>query len=197
MRRSLRWVNDSDKRPNIMKSPFWTLCFLIWFLPLAAQAQDGVAWDELPADLQGILGPMQPQWDALPPSRQERLRNGARRWQSLSPEQRGNVQQQFRGWVQRSPEQRESIRNRFNRFQDLPPERQRAVRNRFEQFRNLPADGQQELRRRFEENRSRGQSRTQNPAQQRPGIQRNNPGTPPVPTRPQQQNRATRPATGR
>lgn len=181
------------------------LFMLLGLLPLPATAQDGVAWDELPDDLQGILGPMQPQWDNLPPLRQERLRNGARRWQSLTPDQQSQVQEQFRGWTQRSPEQREMIRNRFERFQEMNPDRQRAMRNRFERFRNLPPERQEELRRRFDEVQNRreaaGEGRdagrdarilNQN---QRPGtIER--PPNRQAPVR-QQQTRPTRPAPGR
>lgn len=186
-----------------MNNRILTLILLLCLLPLPATAQEGVAWDELPADLQIILGPMQPQWDNLPPMRQERLRNGARRWQSLTPDQQSQVQQQFRGWIQRSPDQREMIRNRFDRFQEMNPDRQRAMRNRFERFRNLPPERQEELRRRFDEAQNRREAaregrdagpntRTQN---QRPDTFERPPNRQ-APVR-QQQTRPTRPAPGR
>jgi len=159
----------------ILKRP--VVALLLCLLSLTAMAQEragGVAWDDLPQDLQGILGPMQSQWDSLPSQRQERLRNGARRWQSLSPDERGLVQQQFRGWMQRSPEQRERIRNRFERFRDLPPERQ------------------DELRQRFEENRERRDARISNQSP-RPGAR---PGSRQAPAR-TSQSRPQTPAPSR
>ncbi len=164
--RNLTAISTMSRFP--VSGYLFAVCLILLCLPGVLRAQDGVPWDELPSELQSILGPMQPRWNEMPPQRQERLRSGASRWLNLTPDQRNAAQQQFRNWMQRSPEEREMIRNRFDRFQQMPPDRKRAMRNRFEQFRSMPPERQRELRRRFEENRANRQAGQS--ARQRAGV---------------------------
>jgi hypothetical protein len=118
-------------------------------LPHVVRAQ-GIAWDDLSAEQQQLLAPLEDNWDGLPDARRQNILNGVRRWQSLTPEQQQQAQRRFQEWNRRPRDEREIIRERFQNFRSLDPQQQRAIRERFRDFQNLPEDRRRILRERFE-----------------------------------------------
>ena len=130
-----------------MKSWIWCLvaASLLAFAPPATAQQThagppAVAWDQLSAEQQQVLGRFREEWNALPPGRQQALSRGAERWQKMSPEQREMARQRFDRWQSLPTEDRQRIRERYERFRQLPPEQQQRLRENFRRFHEMPPE---------------------------------------------------------
>ncbi|MEP7159312.1 MAG: DUF3106 domain-containing protein, partial [Chloroflexota bacterium] len=104
---------SSSRRAEAMRGAvgLWpVLSFaLLTGAPCALAEDAGVAWDQLSANQQQLLGRFQSRWMDLPAEQRARLAAGASRWDCLAPEARAQARERFRRWRQLTPEQRQRL----------------------------------------------------------------------------------------
>ena len=65
---------------------------------LALADEEAIAWNDLSADQQTVLGQFSGTWNALPVLRQNRLAMGANRWLKMDQKQRKQAQLRLARW---------------------------------------------------------------------------------------------------
>src|SRR5437016_4917526 len=78
----------------------------------ASPAKKQPNWNELNADQQQILAPLQNDWDQLEPVRKRKWLGIAKRYPKMKPEEQQRVQKRMQTWARLTPEQRRAARER-------------------------------------------------------------------------------------
>ncbi len=123
---------------------------LICGLPLVAaqvQAQsEAPRWDELPARLQGVLGPIEADWKRMDPDRRRKWVAIVEAYDTMTPAEQQNLLSRMREWAKLSPTEREQARERYREWLSIPAERRESLRERWEAYQNLPPDERARIR---------------------------------------------------
>jgi hypothetical protein len=108
--------------------------------PLAATAQKaGLAWQQLSAEQQRVLAPIQGTWDELDAQRKEKWIGIARRFPKMKPDAQARLQRRMSEWASLTPAQRQAAREKYREFEQLSPEERRAMREKWEKYRQAQA----------------------------------------------------------
>lgn len=114
-------------------------------LPVFADQPEEIQWQQLPAETQETLAPMEKNWDKLKPRQQHMLMRKA---------ENKTFKDRAERWKQLSPEERERIAKARKRFREMPPEQRKALRKRWE---NMSAEEKRAAKQRrlkkYEKNR--------------------------------------------
>lgn len=115
----------------------------------ARVATTPLPWNQLNAQQQAFLRPLQSQWDQLPPRRQQRMVGNVEHWSQLPPERQAQIQQRISHWAQMTPQQRQQAARNARRFQNMSPEDRQRVAEVFHRFQQLTPEQKQALREKF------------------------------------------------
>lgn len=103
-------------------------------------------WQDLKADEQKVLAPLQPDWQSLTDLRKRKWREVAAKYPQMTPDQQKNLQDRMAGWAKLTPEERRKAREQYNELKTLPPDKRAAVPQKWDEYRNLPPEKREELR---------------------------------------------------
>ena len=120
---------------------------LILALPLSVSAQKAVpTWQQLSAEQQRILAPIQGEWDRLDTMRKNKWIGIAQRYPKMSPDEQARLQRRMKEWASLSPEQRQAAREKYREFEQRSPEERQAIREKWEKYRQAQAVKEAEKR---------------------------------------------------
>ena len=84
-------------------------------------------WQDLKADEQRVLAPLQQDWQTLADVRKRKWREIAAKYPTMTPDQQKNLQDRMVGWAKLSPDERRKAREQYNELKTLPPEKRASV----------------------------------------------------------------------
>lgn len=103
----------------------------------AKQAAKPVTWQELSAEQQSALAPLEQDWNSLEARQQRRWLQFASRYPKLSEVDQLRSQERMREWAAMTPEQRLEARSTYRQAQAVPKEERLA---HWEQYQTLTED---------------------------------------------------------
>ena len=114
---------------------------LLLALPLSVVSADRStpAWQQLTAEQQRILAPIQGEWDSLDTLRKRKWLGIAQRYPKMSADEQQRLQLRMKEWVSLTPEQRRAARDKYREFEQLAPEDRQAMRNKWEKYKQEQA----------------------------------------------------------
>ena len=131
----------------MVKASLGIVLALILALPLSVSAQKaGLAWQQLTAEQQRILAPIQGEWDKLDTMRKNKWIGIAQRYPKMSPDEQARLQRRMKEWASLTPEQRQAAREKYREFEQLSPEERQAMREKWEKYRQAQAAKEAEKR---------------------------------------------------
>ena len=114
---------------------------LLLALPLSVVSADRStpAWQQLTAEQQRILAPIQGEWDSLDTLHKRKWLGIAQRYPKMSADEQQRLQRRMKEWVSLTPEQRRAARDKYREFEQLAPEDRQAMRNKWEKYKQEQA----------------------------------------------------------
>ena len=116
------------------------ICLLAWHASHVQAQSDAPRWRELPARLQGILGPIEADWAGMDAEQRRKWVAIAQGYERMTPGEQQNLLSRMRTWAALSPRERQLARDRYREWLSIPPEERETLRHKWEQYQNLPPD---------------------------------------------------------
>lgn len=107
-------------------SPGWT-----------AAPRNAPAWNQLGAEQQRILAPLQQDWETLDTVRKQKWIGVAKRYPTMTPTQQKRVQRRMEAWVKLTPEQRRQARDSYRNLSKLSPEKKQDLKKQWAEYQQL------------------------------------------------------------
>lgn len=125
----------------MVKAVLGIVLALLLVLPLSVVSADRSTptWQQLTAEQQRILAPIQGEWESLDTPRKRKWLGIAQRYPKMGADEQQRLQRRMKEWVSLTPEQRRAARDKYREFEQLAPEDRQAMRDKWEKYKQEQA----------------------------------------------------------
>ncbi len=122
------------------------VCLFLSQACAAAPKRTAPTWNELTAEEQQVLAPLERDWERLDPQRRRKWVGIAKRYPTMNADEKSKIDRRMQPWASLSADQRRIARERYKKLEQLPPAKRDELRTRWEEYSRLPEDERARLR---------------------------------------------------
>ena len=122
------------------------VCLFLSQACAAAPKRTAPIWNDLTAEEQLVLAPLERDWDRLDSQRRRKWLGIAQRYPTMSADEKSKIDRRMQPWASLSADQRRIARERYKKLEQLPSAKRDELRTQWEAYSRLPEDERARLR---------------------------------------------------